>query len=244
MTIIATDTTPRAWLACLNCYNNGRLVGQWVDCTDADEVTLNQLHEGAGGPYVGCEEIWCLDIENVPVDREMGLLEASEWGQVYTEVGPEHWLALCAWVRSGSYVAEGRGDLASVGDFGERYCGHWGDFREYAEHWATETDMMDRWPDEAVRYFNWEAWTRDIAMDHTVVDAPAPSTASLSSVTSDTRAPVAIGCGGSLLSGSPSSVLVSDPATAKPDQPSEAAGARQCSQRDQRLVPPDLGGRE
>lgn len=77
-------------------------------------------------------------------------------------------------MRSGAYVAEGRGDLPSVSDFEERYCGRWDDFREYAEHWATETDMMDRWPDDAVRYFNWDAWTRDMAMDHTVVNAPAP----------------------------------------------------------------------
>ena len=59
--IIITGTTPRVWPACLNCYNNGRLVGQWVDCADAAYVTLEQLHEGAGGPDEGCEEIWCVD---------------------------------------------------------------------------------------------------------------------------------------------------------------------------------------
>ena len=26
-----TDTTPRAWIGCLACYNDGRLVGDWVD---------------------------------------------------------------------------------------------------------------------------------------------------------------------------------------------------------------------
>ena len=67
-----TDTTPHVWPACLACYNNGRLVGQWVDCTDAEDVTLEQLHEGAGGPYAGCEEIRCLDHENLPVSGEMG----------------------------------------------------------------------------------------------------------------------------------------------------------------------------
>lgn len=149
-----------------------RLLGR---LTDVAEITLETIHEDADGLSAGCEEIWCLDTENIPVDHEMGLLEAAEWGRVYTEVGPEHWSALCAWVRSGAYVAEGRGDLPSVSDFEERYCGGWGDFREYAEHWATETDMMDRWPDDAVRYFNWAAWTRDMAMDHTVVNAPAPN---------------------------------------------------------------------
>lgn len=68
MTIIATDTTPRVWPASLNCYNNGGLVGQWVDCTDAADVTLHQRHAGAGSLPAGCEEIWCLDAENIPAD--------------------------------------------------------------------------------------------------------------------------------------------------------------------------------
>lgn len=81
MTITAADTTPRVWPACLSCYNNARLVGQWVDCTDAADVTLHQLHEGTGSLSAGCEEIWCLDTENIPVEHEMGL-QAAEWGGV------------------------------------------------------------------------------------------------------------------------------------------------------------------
>ena len=26
-----TDTRPRAWIGCLACYNNARLVGEWFD---------------------------------------------------------------------------------------------------------------------------------------------------------------------------------------------------------------------
>lgn len=49
-----TDCTPRVWPACLACYNNGRLVGEWVDCTDAGNVTLAELHKGSGGPFLVC----------------------------------------------------------------------------------------------------------------------------------------------------------------------------------------------
>lgn len=31
---------------------------------------------------------------------------------------------------------------------------------------------MDGWPEEAQRYFNWEAWTRDLKFEYTVADAP------------------------------------------------------------------------
>lgn len=33
--------------------------------------------------------------------------------------------------------------------------------------------MTDRWPDDAVRYINWDAWIRDMTMGHAVVNAPA-----------------------------------------------------------------------
>ena len=85
MAVTTTDFTPRVWPGCLSCYNSGRLVGHWVDCVGADTVTLQAIHEGTGGPFPGCEEIWCLDIENVPVGREIGLDEAAEWGRVFTE---------------------------------------------------------------------------------------------------------------------------------------------------------------
>jgi antirestriction protein len=33
-----TRTTPQAWIGCLSSYNAGRLIGEWVDATDADEM--------------------------------------------------------------------------------------------------------------------------------------------------------------------------------------------------------------
>ena len=95
MSAVATSCKPRIWVACLHCYNDGRLVGEWVDCTDAADVTLAQLHGGTGGPYTGCEEVWCLDHENIPVPGEMGLAEAAESGEVHEEVGETLWPALC-----------------------------------------------------------------------------------------------------------------------------------------------------
>ena len=50
---------------------------------------------------------------------------------------------------------------------------HWESFREYAEQLADDTGMMTDWPEEAARYFDWASWTRDLAFDFTVVDAPA-----------------------------------------------------------------------
>lgn len=72
------DSTLRAWVGCLHCYNSGRLVGEWFDAVDADGVTLADVHRSAGGSRDGCEELWCIDHENLPVRGEMSPHEAAE----------------------------------------------------------------------------------------------------------------------------------------------------------------------
>lgn len=79
--------------------------------------------------------------------------------------------ALCAWVRSGSYIAQGDSDLPCVGDFEESFVGEWDSFRDYAFQLTDEIDMFAGLDDDhvAVRYFGWDSWISDLAMDHTVV---------------------------------------------------------------------------
>ena len=165
------DTTPRVWIGCLHCYNDGRLVGDWFDAATTDGVTLADVH-GAHSRADSHDELWCFDHENLPVRGELDPLAAADWGRVYTEVGPEHWPALCAWVESGDYVAEGTGDLPSISDFEERYCGAWENFREYAEQLADDIGLLADVPEEIARYFDWQAWSRNLAFDYATHDDP------------------------------------------------------------------------
>ena len=160
------DTTPRAWIGCLACYNAGSLVGDWFDAESADEATLADVH-GAHSRADSHEELWCFDHENIPVQGELDPSEAAAWGQVYTEVGPERWPALCAWVES-----EGTGDLPDISDFEESYCGHWGSFEDYAVELADNIGLLADVPEEITRYFDWDSWTRDLAFDHSTHDNP------------------------------------------------------------------------
>lgn len=171
-----TDTTPRAWIGCLACYNNARLVGEWFEAETADEVTLVDVHGGAHRMHSGCEELRVMDHENIPAPGEMSQSEAAGWARVLLSV-PEHQRdALYAWTASGSYVAEGTGDLPSVPHFEECFCGTWGSFRDYAETLAEEIGLIPQdAPEELVRYFNWDARIRDLEHDYTVVRADAIS---------------------------------------------------------------------
>ena len=167
----ATDTTPRAWIGCLACYNEGRLVGHWFDAATANEVTTYDVH-GAHSRADSHEELWVFDHENIPVRGELDPLTAGAWGRVYTEVGPEHWPALCAWVESGDYVAEGTGDLPSISEFEDRYQGHWESFEDYARQLADDIGLLAGVPEEIANYFDWYSWTRDLAFDCPNYDDP------------------------------------------------------------------------
>ena len=156
---------PRAWIGCLACYNEGRLRGDWFSAAEAADVTPRQIH---GGRATSHEELWVFDHDNIPVDGEFAPMDATGWAEVYDKVGPEQWPALCAWVRSGSYVAQGDTDLPCVGDFEEAYVGNWDSFREYSDQYVEDTGMLDGVDDDVARYWDYAAFARDLEMDHSV----------------------------------------------------------------------------
>jgi len=163
----STDETPRAWVGSLGAYNAGNLIGRWFDAVDCDDITADDVYRGSGLCPDGDEELWVFDHENIPVSGEMSPYDAAEWGRTLAEVPDHQRAALCAWVRSGVYVAEGTGDLPSVSDFEERYAGHWDGFAEYAHQLAEDIGLLADVPEEVARYFDWAAWSRDLALDHT-----------------------------------------------------------------------------
>ena len=165
------EKTPRVWIGCLQCYNKGTLVGDWFDAVDADYVTPSALHGREIAPETH-EDLWCFDHENIPVRGEMDPLTAAAWGRCLAEVDDSLRPALCAWVESGDYVAEGTGSLPSISDFEERYQGHWDTFAEYAENLADDIGLLADVPEEIARYFDWRSWTRDLAFDYSTYDDP------------------------------------------------------------------------
>lgn len=168
-----TSTTPRVYVACLSCYNGGRLIGNWYDAAGVDTVTIDALHaDDMSVARVDCEEMWCFDVDGLPLSRECSPVEAAQWGQFIADVDDWERDAVLAWVRSGDYVAEGTGNLPSLSDFEERYAGEFGSFQDYAENMADDIGLLDGMPDDLRGYFNWSPWGRDLAYDFTTTDAP------------------------------------------------------------------------
>src|SRR5690625_2744200 len=106
-----------------------------------------------------------------PCRRRDGPHDRGQWGRVLTSV-PEHQQeALFAWVRSGSYLAEGEGDFPSLEAFEDVYEGEWCSWREYADHMLEEGGLLEGVSDEVRRYIDYDQWARDLLMDYTVEDA-------------------------------------------------------------------------
>ena len=60
-----TDTTPRAWVGCLGCYNGGALVGKWIDGEICADLEYAGLTDRAGKcNRCGADEFWVMDHEN------------------------------------------------------------------------------------------------------------------------------------------------------------------------------------
>lgn len=169
-TTTTATNTPRIWLGCLNCYNNGRLVGEWYDAidlyNDEDLGTAANVHEQGGHPAGEyCEEIWGFDHENMPTTDEMGRDDACQWGELYEELGDDDdWPIFCAWVADGN--------TPSVSEFADHYQGHWDDFRTYIENMEESCGTFSGCSELVMRYFDWDSYANDAQHDYTVLDAP------------------------------------------------------------------------
>jgi antirestriction protein len=113
-----------------------------------------------------------MDTDGLPISREMSPAEAGEWGALLAEVDEWQRDALAAWVASGDYVAEGRGDLPSLPDFEERYAGEWDTFEDYAAELFDDCGYAAEMPEHLAAYFDMRAWARDLAYDYTTHPAP------------------------------------------------------------------------
>ncbi|MCT2149574.1 antirestriction protein ArdA [Dermabacter vaginalis] len=160
---------PRAWVGCLHCYNNGDLVGEWFDATEAADVTLTVLHL-EHPQQEGCEELWVFDVDGIPVSEEMSPLEAANWGNLLNSVDELLQPAFYAWIGAGA-ASYDEGGLPDPKAFEEAFVGTFSGFREYSDHLADETLLYDS-NDDVRRYFDYEAFARDLKMDYTVEELP------------------------------------------------------------------------
>lgn len=160
--------TPRVWIGCLACYNEGQLVGHWYDAVAAEDVLPADLH----GVPTTHEELWVMDTDGMPVSREMDAREASAWGRAMEGIDPQWRAAWMAWVED-QWIKE-PDQAPDQQEFYELFAGQFPSFRDYAEMIARDTDLFYGVPDEITRYFDWDSYASDMEHDYVVIDTGAP----------------------------------------------------------------------
>jgi len=164
-----TTTELRAWVGCLGCYNDGRLVGKWVDGIDAEDVTIAELHAADKVPtdiYTAMhEELWCFDHEGYGDTGEFSPMEASRIARYYEDAESDgaNLGALRVWLnnRHGERGDDWTDDRDS---FSDDYFGTYDSEKDFAQEFATETGFDDDSP--YASHIDWErVWTGDFSCD-------------------------------------------------------------------------------
>lgn len=188
MTVL-TDT-PKVWIACLASYNAGRLVGEWADATDIDEMyeardrvakaAVKEAKEAKEYPvYFGEPEEFAIhDYDNFG-SLASTLGEYPSWEKV-AKIGAmieEHGAPMLAWLETLDEV-----DDVEEGDFEQHFRGEWDSEEAYAMEEVLELGLggvaAQVWPtafasedesinvfDELSSYLDWESIARAL-FDH------------------------------------------------------------------------------
>ena len=178
MTTETTTTTPAAWIGCLACYNNGQLRGKWITAHDAvndqddyhtpgykglaEFYTTPAGTIGARCVYCGGDEFDAFDTEHLPT--KMTAAEFYKNAQTLADLDDagdlERITVLASWFGGPTTLD----DLITYDD--EHYAGQWDSFQDYAESYADEVALLADTPEWIARYFDMEAFARDLAHDY------------------------------------------------------------------------------
>lgn len=158
--------TPRVWIGCLACYNEGELVGEWHAAVDADRVLPSDLH----GVPTDHEELWVMDHEHLP-GGETDPMTAARWGHVIEAEHPMWREAYLAWLDDqGITDPEDAPTADTLGS--EILVGEWSTFEDFAESIVADMGLLDCVPESVSTYFDLDAFARDLRYDYTTIDSP------------------------------------------------------------------------
>lgn len=161
----------KIYVACLAAYNAGILHGAWINA-ESDEEAMQEAVAAmlAASPVPDAEEFAIHDYDGFPNMGEYpGLDAVAEMAAIFEDF---------------DYI--GADDLREIlKDFGspeearealtDNFVGTFDTFREYADQAADEMLAAHNVKDDSPlsRYFDYEAFARDLAFDMRVIDCPS-----------------------------------------------------------------------
>ena len=168
-----TTETPRAWVGCLGCYNNGDLVGEWIDgaeCADLVGVGLAIIasdedgHRGELCPRCGSDEFWVMDHEGLPtavLSGECSPIHFAELAEAWEAVESPEMVAAYLGDRGETVTAENLAKLIEQAE--EAYTGY-ATVIEYAEELVEDSGARKKLPEFLRYYIDVSAFARDLVL--------------------------------------------------------------------------------
>jgi antirestriction protein len=168
-----SHTTPSAWVGCLGCYNNGRLVGKWLegeaigDTVAAGLATLETVGDYTAPRCRRCfaDEFWVFDHEGMLglIQGECSPSEAAEAAATVEEIEREG-----IDLEAAAAFIEDRGAWDSD-EFQDSYAGEWDSLEEFAQHLAEDTGALSdsvTWPYTCI---DWERAAFELSFDYSIL---------------------------------------------------------------------------
>ena len=155
---MATNDTPRIYVACLAAYNNGKLHGSWIDVDSDVDTMAEQVQEMLdNSPEIGAEEYAIHDHENcegLDVGEFSSLREIADlFG--FIEDSDDEEIARAA-------LDLACGDLDQARSYLENYAGSADSLADWAEQFADDTGMLSEIPENLRYYFDFQSYARDL----------------------------------------------------------------------------------
>jgi len=157
---ITTVSDYRIWVGSMGAYNNGTLLGEWIDAEDAswkvDELVA-KWHKA--NPIVNGDEWFIGDHEGFgdawPGGENPDLLQLG----ALAEALEEHGEPFAEFAGNGSY---GNDTADNVEAFEEAYQGEWDSMEDFACDHADGCGLLAQMPESIRCYFDHAAYARDL----------------------------------------------------------------------------------
>nr|WP_296763882.1 antirestriction protein ArdA [Rhodococcus sp. (in: high G+C Gram-positive bacteria)] len=167
----------RVYVASLSDYNNAILHGEWFDLADFDEETIfeavnDMLKESpAMAKYGDVAEEWAIhDFEGFGAYRVGEYDNLAILTALAGKLDDSRGYAFTLYLENDGTVLGDAADIDTAWDeFEDRYIGEMS-MLDYAYDYIEDTGMLDAMPETLRSYFDYEAFARDLGMDHWETD--------------------------------------------------------------------------
>ena len=157
------DITPKVWVGNLGAYNDGKLVGEWIDATDNLAETVSSMTAAwyAANPADG-DEWFIADYDGfgaaTPSTQWPDLEELEELAKALEEtMEPEALLAYLGIQDVGHWeISE------LLKKFEGAYAGKWANKLEYTYQYVDDVGMLSGVGEHIAQYFDYEKYLQDL----------------------------------------------------------------------------------